>query len=114
MYACLDHYHDSQFGVKLPSERLYQVDIITSRCLKEHLKGFETIVCNTIHWKRQKVIIYQPKHIVFIIDRMITVYRSSQVCLQSKEASIHHHRHKSSCAQHPELSCSHLYSEEYN
>lgn len=42
-------HHASQFGVELPSKGLDQVHIVTARCFKQHLKGFDSVVCYSVH-----------------------------------------------------------------
>lgn len=99
-------YHASQFGVELSGKRFHQVHVITSGCFKQHLERFKTIVCHAVHCATQKRTLFSRQRaflwnlFVFLAPKCQS-YRSSQVCLESREAPTRHCEHRSNCALHP-------------
>lgn len=59
-------HHASQFGVELSGKGFNQVQFITSRCFKKHLKWFEPIVCHAVHCETQNRALIYRLRAVFI------------------------------------------------
>lgn len=85
-----------------------------NECAKNHTCKLCVHTGNHVHWNVPAVMRARCTQWAVSSSCLCCAYLSSRVCLESRVAPKHHCRRRSSCALHPEWSCSHPCSEEYS